>query len=266
MSGEGPVRLLFGGAGAANARVPRTGADAEGLTDAELLALYGPADRHVPRLRANFIASVDGSATSSGLSGELGGPADRRIFDLLRQLCDVVIVAAGTIRSEGYGPMRLPTSAVAWRVANGLAPQPAFAIVSGSLSLDPASTVFVDAPVRPLVVTADSADAGRRAELEAVADVVSCGATTVEPARLVATLVDRGLPQMHCEGGPSLLGALIAADVLDALCLTISPSLEGGAGPRITHGPESIDLRALTLDHVLLASGMLLTQYSRVRR
>jgi riboflavin biosynthesis pyrimidine reductase len=259
MSGEGPLRLLFGGESASLAGSP------DGLDDDQLLALYGPEDRLTPRLRANFIASVDGSASASGLSGDLGGPADRRVFDLLRQLCDVVIVAAGTIRTEGYGPMRLPAAAEEWRVANGLAPQPAFAIVSGSLALDPASNVFTDAPVRPLVLTADSADAERRAALVGVADVVSCGATTVEPEHLVATLIDRGLPQMHCEGGPSLLGALIESDVLDSLCLTISPSLEGGVGPRIARGHDPVDLRAMTLDHVLLASGMLLTQYSRAR-
>lgn len=245
--------------------LPTPGID---LSDDDLLALYAPADRSVPRLRANFVASVDGSATASGLSGALGGPADKRVFDLLRQLCDVVVVAAGTIRSEGYGAMRLPASAEQWRRAQELAPQPAFAIVTGRLDLDPSSDVFAKAPVRPLVLTAASADADRRAALAEVADVVDCGDDTVEPRRLVEVLVARGLTQIHCEGGPSLLGALIESDVLDALCLTISPALEGGSGPRITHraaGAAPIDLRAMTLDHVLNADGMLLTQYSRRR-
>ena len=119
------------------------------LGDDELLALYGPVDRSVPRLRANFIASVDGSATAAGLSGELGAPADKRVFDLQRQVADVVVVAAGTVRSEGYGAMRLGPEAEAWRVAAGLAPQPAFALVSRSLDLDPASDVFALAPSDP---------------------------------------------------------------------------------------------------------------------
>jgi riboflavin biosynthesis pyrimidine reductase len=244
---------------------PRPAAD---LSDADLVGLYAPADRAVPRLRANFIASADGSATASGLSGDLGGPADKRVFDLQRRLADVIVVAAGTIRSEGYGAMRLEADSEAWRVSAGLAPQPAFGIVSRSLDLDPASDVFAKAPVRPLVFTADSAPADRRAALAEVADVVSCGSDTVDPHRLVAELVDRGLPQQHCEGGPSLLGSLIEADVLDALSLTLGPTLEGGQGGRITHrSAESapIDLRALALDHVLNASGMLLLHYSRVR-
>ena len=243
-------------------------AAAADLSVADLLALYAPADRSVPRLRANFIVSVDGSATASGLSGGLGGPADKRVFDLQRQLADVIVVAAGTARSEGYGAMRLSAEAEAWRVAAGLAPQPAFALVTGSLGLDPASDVFTKAPVRPIVLTADNAPADRRAALEEVADVVSCGAETVEPRRLLDELVGRGFTQLHCEGGPSLLGALIEADVLDALSLTASPSREAGQGGKFTKlspGADPIDLRALTLDHVLNSSGMLLLHYTRTR-
>lgn len=247
-----------------------TGTTATGaeLTDADLLALYAPPDRTAPRVRANFVASVDGSATASGLSGALGGPADKRVFDLLRQLADVVLVAAGTVRSEGYGAMRLSDGAAAWRVAEGLPAQPAFALVSGSLDLDPASDVFADAPVRPIVLTVSSADAERRARLAHVADVVDCGAALVEPGAAIDALVARGLRQIHCEGGPSLLGSFIEADALDGLCLTVSPMLEGGAGPRITHRARDaapIDLRTMKLDHVLVSGSMLLTAYSRVR-
>ncbi|GAA4679380.1 pyrimidine reductase family protein [Frondihabitans cladoniiphilus] len=238
------------------------------LDDAALLALYAPADRTTPRVRANFVASVDGSATASGVSGALGGPADKRVFDLLRWLADAVLVAVGTVRTEGYGAMRLSDEAVAWRVARGLAAHPPFVLVTGSLNLDPRSDVFAKAPVRPIVLTTTQAPADRRAALSQVADVIDCGETTVEPARAVAELAARGLTQIHTEGGPALLGSFIAAGLLDSLCLTVSPTLEGGAGPRITHlapGAPPIDLQAMRLDHVLVAGSMLLTQYSRVR-
>jgi riboflavin biosynthesis pyrimidine reductase len=236
----------------------------DALTDADLLALYSAADRSVPRVRANFINSIDGSATAGGLSGRLGAPADKRVFDLQRQVCDVVLVGAGTVRAEGYGAMRLAPDAAAWRVANGFAEHPTFAIVSASLNLDPASGVFAQAPVRPIVLTVASAGASRRRALSEVADVIDCGETWVEPAQLLAALTARGLLQVHCEGGPSLLGSLVAVDVLDELSLTISPALEGGAGPRIVSSVGgTIDLQPMLLDHVLLAGSMLLTKYSR---
>lgn len=233
------------------------------LSDDEVIALYRPTDRSIPRVRANFVASVDGAATASGLSGALGSTADKRVFDLLRRLCDVVLVGAGTVRNEGYGAMRLDDSDVLWRVGQGMPEHPVFAIVSASLRLDPTSDVFAKAPVRPIVITSADADRGRRESLEQVADVLVCGDTAVDPARMVAALVERGLTQIHSEGGPTLLGDLVAADLLDELCLSVSPILEGGVAGRIVVHPTAVALRRLTLDHVLLADGMLLTRYSR---
>jgi riboflavin biosynthesis pyrimidine reductase len=235
------------------------------LTVADLVDLHRPRDRTTPRVRANFVASVDGSATAAGRTRDLGGPADLLVFDLLRRLSDVVVVGAGTVRDEGYGPMRLGDEAVAWRRGAGLPDHPVFAVVSGGLGLDPASGVFADAPVRPLVLTHDEAPLAARARLDEVADVVSCGRDRVDPRLLVRALVERGLPQIHTEGGPALLGDLVAADVVDELCLTVSPNLEGGAGPRIVAARDAMALRGLALDHVLLSDDMLLTKWSRRR-
>ena len=253
----------------------------DALTDVELLTLYATVDREAPLVRANFITSIDGSATAAGLSGGLGAPADKRVFDLLRQLCDVVLVGAGTVRSEGYGAMRLAPDAARWRLAHGLPEHPVFALVSGRLDLDPTSDVFAKAPVRPLVLTSAAAPAAARAALSRVADVVDCGETTVSASHLVSALVARGLRQIHCEGGPSLLGTLIAADLLDELCLTTSPTLEGGAGPRIVRAPGGaaapapragaaeppapLPLRAMRLVHLLRSGDLTLARYARAR-
>jgi riboflavin biosynthesis pyrimidine reductase len=241
---------------------PRVGA---ALTIDDLVALHAPHDRATTRVRANFVASVDGSATAAGRTRDLGGPADLLVFDLLRQLSDVVVVGAGTVRDEGYGPMRLGDEAVAWRRAAGLPDHPVFAIVSGALRLDPTSSAFADAPVRPIVLTHDDAPRDARARLDEVADVVSCGRDRVDPHLLVGALAGRGLTQVHTEGGPALLGDLVAADVVDELCLTVSPNLEGGAGPRIVAAREAVALAGLALDHVLLSGDMLLTKWSRRR-
>jgi riboflavin biosynthesis pyrimidine reductase len=213
-------------------------------------------------LRVNFISSVDGAATVNGTSGGLGGDADHRVFDLLRTLCDVVLVASGTVKAEKYGAMVLGPDSVTARTANGLKPQPVFAIVSGSLDLDPASEVFTKAPVRPIVFTVESAPADRRAALSAVADVVPCGKDSLDPAAMVATLRDRGLGRIHCEGGPSLFATLLAADVVDELCLTVSPLLVGGDSDRIVHGGLA-SARAMSLAGILRSDSTLLLRYLR---
>lgn len=235
------------------------------LDDDELLALYGSSNRTRSVVRANFVSSIDGSSTVGSLSGPLGGPADKRVFDLLRRLSDVILVGAGTLRSENYDAMRLSADASRWRLDHGLSAQPHLAIVSSRLDLDAASDVFVNAPVRPIVLTAGSADPHARHGLERVAEVIGCGDLEAEGKHIVEALAARGLTQVHCEGGPHLLGTLIADDMLDELCLTTSPLLEGGVGPRITSHEKDALSRSMTLDHVLISADMLFTKYSRLR-
>ena len=215
-----------------------------------------------PWLRVNFVSSVDGAATVDGTSGGLGGDADHRVFDILRTLCDVVLVAAGTVRAEGYGAMILDAASVQARIAAGLKPQPTFAIVSGSLDLDPKSDVFVKAPVRPLVFTSESAPANDA--LAGVADIVICGSKTVDPAAMVRELAGRQLTRIHCEGGPSLFGSLLAADVVDELCITVSPLLVGGDSGRIAKGAVP-DARRMSLAGILRSDDTLLLRYVRTR-
>ena len=234
---------------------------ADALADDELLALYAVADRGSTWLRANFVSSLDGAATHQGLSGGLGSPADRRVFDLLRRLADVIVVGAGTVRAEGYSGMSLDEESVRWRVENELSPQPVFAVVSASLDLDPA--IFADNPVRPLLLTCTAAPTDRREALTEVADVVDCGGSRVDTRRMREVLAERGLTQVHSEGGPHVLGTMIEEGTIDELCLTLSARLEGGLARRITDGHPSVP-RELTLAHVLTAAdSTLLLRYLR---
>ena len=230
--------------------------------EAELLATYQVVDRSRAHLRANMIASIDGAATHQGLSGGLNGPADKQVFDLLRRLADVIIVGAGTVRAEGYGGMRLAEQDVAWRREHGLSDHPVFAIVSGRLDLDPASPVFTEAPVRPLVLTHSGSPTAQRTGLSWVAEVLVCGEQEVDPVALRLALESRGLPQMLTEGGPHLLGTLAGAQVLDEICLTLSPLIEGGAAMRITRDGPPVHT-GMRLTGLLTAEDMVMLRYQR---
>ena len=234
------------------------------LDPGDVLTRYTVADRTTPHLRVNFISSLDGAATHDGLSGGLGDDADRLVFDTLRMLTDLILVGAGTVRAEGYGGIRFSADAVAWRVAHALPEHPPVAIVSGRLDLDPAHPVFTGAATRPIVITHAQAPAERRAALATVADVVVCGAASVDHALMVRTLTELGYPQVLCEGGPSLFGSLLAADAVDELCLTLAPLLESGRAPRIAGGQEASP-RRMHLAHALPAGDTLLLRYLRPR-
>lgn len=230
------------------------------LDDEMLLAAYAfPEGR--TWLRMNFVSSADGAATREGLSGGLGDDADHRVFDLLRRPAHAVLVAAGTVRAEGYDAMRLGEADVAWRESQGLPPHPVFALVTRSAELDPESPVFADAPVRPLVYTIASAPLARRSALERVAEVVIVGEDDVDLGAVRADLEARGLTRIHSEGGPSLFGAALAAGIVDELCLTVAPTLEGGTARRIaaSSGATPTPLRLLG---VLRAGDELLLRYA----
>jgi riboflavin biosynthesis pyrimidine reductase len=233
------------------------------VTDDDIAALYAPPVETEPWARVNFVSSLDGSATHDGRSGGLSDSADKRVFNLLRTLCDVVVVGAGTVRTEGYGPMRVGAPGERRRQLAGLAPQPVFALVSATLALDPASDIFTRAPVRPIIVTGAAAPADRKAALAEVADVLVCGEAHVDTRWMLRALADRGLLRVHCEGGPHLFGSMVADDTVDELCLTLSAQLEGGDGLRITDGALPPAPRTMRLAHVLASDDTLLLRYLR---
>lgn len=228
---------------------------AEDLSDDDLLAAYATAREEY--LRVNFVSSADGAVTLSGKSGGLSGPADKRVFQLLRDMADVVLVAAGTIRKEGYGYPDFAPGRRARRLKAGLEELPTFAIVSRSLELDLSSSLFTDAPVRTVVLTDETAAADRRAELQRYAEVV----TTAGLAGHVRALRDRGHGRILCEGGPSLFAGLTGAGLLDELCLTTSPLLAGPGPGRIMAGPEHPPV-PLTLTTLLEEDGALFHRFA----
>lgn len=213
---------------------------------------YGTADRPAtggrPWVVANMIASADGTASVAGRSGGLGGPADRQVFRLLRSLADVVVAGASTVRVERYRPITGP----------GATP---IAVVTRSLELDWAAPLFTAAEARTIVVTCGAADAGRLRQAREVADVVIAGAGAVDPLAAMAALGERGHRVVLCEGGPMLLAQLAATRTLDELCLTVSPLLAGGDGPRVVTGTHLMSPAALRLASLFEDDGFLLLRY-----
>jgi riboflavin biosynthesis pyrimidine reductase len=77
----------------------------------------------------------------------------------------------------------------------------------------------------------------------------------------VAALHQRGLTRVLCEGGPRINAQLSACDLVDELCLSISPLLVGGGAARIQNGePAQV---TLDLNQVLEEDGVLFCKYTR---
>jgi riboflavin biosynthesis pyrimidine reductase len=224
------------------------------VDDATLAAHYAWPEAAAASVRVNFVASLDGAVTVEGRSGGLGTAADKAVFRVLRELAEVVLVGAGTVRAENYGGARRPT--------RGRETPPPIAVVTGSADLDPGSRLFTDTTVPPLVLTLESAPVDRRKALSAAGgEVVVLPRLT--PDALLAELSARGLNRVLCEGGPVLFGALQAADAVDELCLTLSPVLAAGEAGRIAYGPPGTPPRAMTLVGALHADDTVLLHYRR---
>jgi riboflavin biosynthesis pyrimidine reductase len=199
------------------------------LSDDELAEAYAPESR--PWLRVNFVSTLDGAAQGSdGLSGTINNAADKRVFDALRARADCLVVGAGTLRSEEYDVPRVP-----------------LVVVSRSADLPP--TLRDAPPGRVLVATVASSDGLEQAR-EALGEdnVLVLGDDEIDLARLKAELAGRGWTEQLCEGGPSLFADLLAAGVVDELCLTVVPLITGGDAVRIATGAEvDVELRPALL-------------------
>ena len=216
-----------------------------------------------PHLRANMVTSIDGAAAVEGRVGVLSGRADHDLLHELRALCDVLLVGAGTIRAEGYGPLRPSEEQRARRTAAGLAEVPRLAVLTRTLSLDLAAPVFARATAPPLVLTTERAPADRRAAAAEVSDVLVVGERDVDLSAALHALADHGLPRILSEGGPQVLAELFAADLVDELCLAVAPLVTAGADLRITAGPRLPEARQLRLGHVLEKDEFLFLRYTR---
>jgi riboflavin biosynthesis pyrimidine reductase len=117
----------------------------------------------------------------------------------------------------------------------------------------------------PIVVTTADAPVLRLATVRELVDVIEAGVGTVDLGAAVAALAERGLMRILCEGGPTLLGQLVDAGLVDELCVTVSPVLAARPeAPQIMRWSQPRrEPFPLRLTEVLEEDGYLFTRYHR---
>ncbi|MEQ4498461.1 MAG: dihydrofolate reductase family protein [Nocardioides kribbensis] len=203
------------------------------MSDDDLRELYSAPS--TPWLRANMVSTVDGSATGdTGVSGSINNAADKRVFDTLRSLADVIIVGAGTAKAEGYRPTDTPIVLVSRK-----------AQVPPSLVGAPAGSVYLATCSRSDGIEKARATLGEE-------HVLTLGSHRVDLPLLKATLAERGWGNQLCEGGPHLLRDMVFQGCVDELTGTTVLRLVAGSNGRITEGApidKPLDLTLLLEDH-----------------
>jgi len=212
-----------------------------------------------PRVAAAMIASADGRAAVQGRSVGLGHPADRALLRELRTAVDAILVGPGTLRAERYANL-LDDDQREGRVTRGLHPEPIVATIARSGRVPDEIPLFAEPRARIQVYTeaAGAEVAARGAEVD-VERFPPGGATPVAALEHLATA--RGVRTVLCEGGPTLLRALVAAACIDHLLLTLAPLLAGGGAPNVVEGEPLDPLARLDLHAVHRADHHLFIHY-----
>ena len=166
-----------------------------------------------------MIASLDGTTVVDGGRAPSATPTDSAVLGALRRAADVVLVGAGTVRAEGYGPPRKPGQRIGVVTATGERRPGERAVHQRRRVPDPARG-------RPAGPGRSGGPARRRAGRAPAGSTwpwrCAGSTTSIDPPTFV-----------QAEGGATLNGALLAAGCVDELDLTLSPVLAGGDGPRV---------------------------------
>jgi riboflavin biosynthesis pyrimidine reductase len=233
-------------------------------TARELLAEVRPRERagaERPFVFVNMISTLDGRASAGGRTSVLGDDADLEMLLELRTLADAVLIGSGTLRAEGYDRLVRSPERRARREAAGLPADPPAVLLSLSFDL-PWDVGLFAAPEQPVLIYTAS-----DAEPPAVAariEVVRLHDPT--PATMMRDLRARGIAVLLCEGGPTLNRALLGADLVDELFLTLAPLLAGDPRqPGILMGAPLPAPAGLELRWVLRNGDELYLRYAAAR-
>jgi riboflavin biosynthesis pyrimidine reductase len=212
--------------------------------------------------RAMMLTTLDGAvAGADGLSGSISSATDRLIFSEVRRFCDAVLVGAGTIRAERYNPMKAKTEHQEARAVAGLKSAPVVVIVSRSLDLPWQDPLFHESAQQPIVLTGIHEPSSQALVLaQANADVQQI--PDLEARTIIGAMHARGLSRIVCEGGPTLLTQMAAADLIDEYDITLAPILAGN-GHGIVHGSLG-EITRLHLAQAITDQGFVFTKYVRV--
>jgi riboflavin biosynthesis pyrimidine reductase len=236
---------------------------------------------------SNFITSLDGRIaiphpTRPGLMvpKDTANDRDWRLFQELAVQADLIISSGRYLRDWADGRaqeiLRVDdpefADLKAWRLEQGLSPQPDIAVISGSLRF-PIPDVLTAGGRKVVVFTTADPDPERVKEIEARAgQVIVAGQEGVAGDRMVRHMTDLGYRTIYSAAGPKVLHLLLAGGVLDRLYLTYANRLLGGESySTIVDGdllvpPVDMNLAAVYFDpHALNGLGQLFVTYHRPR-
>jgi len=209
-------------------------------------------------------ATLDGRiATRTGDSRWVTGPAARRFVHQIRHAVDGIMVGVETVKKDD--------PSLTTRLEGEPGADPTRIILDTHLTTPPTAKLLhqrSDAPT--WIVCGPDADAGRRSALENTGARVIPSAVANGRIDLPALMLQLGSLQIGSllvEGGGTVVGSALAADIVNKLCLFYAPKLLGGddgipmcrgAGPQRMQDALAVhDLEVFRFDADVLLQGYL---------
>jgi riboflavin biosynthesis pyrimidine reductase len=210
-----------------------------------------------PRVAVAMVVSADGRAAVDGRSGPLGHPGDRALFRELRMAADALLVGTGTLRAERYAKVLDPEQ-IALRASDGRPRKPLLATIARSFDVPEGIPLFAEPDQRIAVYTEAEGELGAHE-----ADAVAYRLESASPRAVLEHLGRRGdVRLVLCEGGPSLLRAVVADGCVDDLLLTVAPLLAAGDEPLALTGEALRPPARLSLQGAWRAEDHLFLHYA----
>jgi diaminohydroxyphosphoribosylaminopyrimidine deaminase/5-amino-6-(5-phosphoribosylamino)uracil reductase len=199
-----------------------------------------------PRVTLKVAATLDGFIAPAVANGDraakakinwITSPAARQVAHELRATHDAILVGAGTVLADD------PQLTVRG-VPGASADRPLRVVLDGRLRTPPGARILKTGGVPPLVIgahgrRADPALGARIRRLErAGAEVLLLPAGRdghIHLPRVMRALAERGVQSLLVEGGSHVLGAFIAARLVDRVTWFLAPRL-AGSGVSIVQG------------------------------
>jgi len=194
---------------------------------------------NLPEVAVNFALTWDGRATTRNRSrSDFSSPRDKQRLLEIRASADAVLVGRGTLEAEQM-QMGLNETLRAQRLAQGKPASPLRVVVSASGQIDPAARLFQTEDATILIFSTSAMPPATRAALGRTAEIDLNPGPRVDLRAMLAKLHQyRGVRRLVCEGGPTLLRALLEENLVDELNLTFCPRIFGGSdAPTLTGGP-----------------------------
>lgn len=187
--------------------------------------------------------SADGKiATKARSPARFSSPADKNHLEQQVAAADAVLFGAGTLRAYGTTIRVCEPQLIQQRYQQLLPPQPVQIVVSGSGNIDRQLYFFRQSVPRYLLTTTRGAKPWQNSsEFEQIIVCETSTKSKINWANALGKISAMGLKRLAVLGGGEIVAAMLAADLIDELWLTVCPLLLGG-----NNAPTPVDGEGFT--------------------